>query len=101
MVVRLTAQTGLGGADWSVVYDPGFALRLSSDPHYLYTRHPKSIVVVGWGDPIIQEFRFSVPQSKGSFTKGAWLLFLYQSPFESSVKGAKVWKLQYTIKATQ
>jgi len=76
-------------------------LRLSGDPHYLFSPHPHSIVVVGWGDPITQEFRFTLPQSKESFTKGAWLLFLSMSPFDPSVKDARVWKIKYTIKATK
>lgn len=101
LVVRLTSRNGLRGAIWSVLYNPEGLLRLSSDPHYLYPVHPHDGVVVGMGDSIPQEFHFTVPQSRESFTKGAWLLFMYQSAFEPSVKNAKVWKIQYTIKATK
>ena len=76
-------------------------LRLSGDSRYLYTLHPHSIVVVGWNEPVTQEFRFTLPQSKESFTTGAWLLFLSMSSFEPSVKDARVWKIKYTVKATK
>ncbi len=101
LVVRLTANTGLGATEWHVVYNPNMLLQLSGVSRSSFTPHPHSIVVVGWGDPIIQEFRFTVPQLKGGFVKGAWLRFLSLSSFEPDVKGAKLWRIQYTVKAAK
>ncbi len=105
LVVRLTTNTGLGATEWHVVYNPNMLLQLNeplSGPSRSFPLPPPhSIVVVGLGDPLTQEFRFTVPRSKGSFVNGAWLRFLSLSDFEPGIQGAKVWKIKYTIKAAK
>ena len=100
LVVRLMSQTGLGATEWHVVYNPESLLKLTGPPHAVYPVHPHGVLVIGNGKPIPQEFWFTVPQSKGSFTKGAWLRFLPLSDFEPNIKGAKLWQIQYTVKAS-
>jgi len=100
LVVRLVVRSALSSNEWHVVYNPNEMLQLNGSSQFSFPPHPHSSVVVGWGDFMTQDFRFTVPPSKGSFVKGAWLRFLSLSPVEPGVKGANLWQIQYTIKAS-
>lgn len=98
LVVHLAIKSA-AASEWHVVYGPEGMLRLNGQPRYLYP--PTHTILVYSGGPAILEFRFTVSGSKQSYVKGAWLRFLFLDPFEPGVKDAKLWQLQYTIKATQ
>lgn len=85
------------GREWHVVYDPQAMLHLSREVNFISLRNPHSIAVSQVGE----EFRFTVPYSRSNSLDGAWLRFLYLSPLEPSIGKAKVWAIQYTIKAAK
>jgi len=98
LVVHLAVKSETS-SEWHVVYGPEGMLRLSGQPRYLYP--PSRGIVVYTGGPATQEFRFTVRRAKQSFVIGAWLRFLFLDRFAPNIKGAKLWQIQYTIKATQ
>ena len=97
LVVHLAIKSA-AASEWHVVYGPEGMLRLNGQPRYLYP--PTHTILVYSGGPATEEFRFTVPQQKANFVTGAWLRFLFLSPFEPGVKDAKLWEIKYTIKVT-
>ena len=96
LVVRLTVKPGTG-REWHVVYDTQAMLHLSSEITFVSLRNPHSIAA----PQAAEEFRFTVPYSRSSGLDKAWLRFLYLSPQEPNIGSAKVWAIQYTIKAAK
>lgn len=98
LVVHLAIKSATASV-WHLVYGPEEMLRLSGEPRTLYP--PTHGIVVYTGGPAVQEFRFIATGPKESYVKGAWLRFLFLDPFTDNVKDAKLWQLQYTVKATR
>jgi len=96
LIVRLAVKPGTG-CEWHVVYDPQAMLHLSREVNFISLRNSPRVAVSQVGE----EFRFTVPYSRSNGLDGFWLRFLYLSPLEPSIGSARVWAIQYSIKAAK